>query len=358
MTDRPMTVPAPTGRVAFWDNARFVAIVLVVIGHAIQRLALDSDTAMALYLLIYAFHMPAFAIIAGYFSKSAPPTATQLKRVLTDLVVPYLIFETLWIVTTGLVRGRWNWDVTTASWTLWFLLALAIFRVVLPYLALLRAPLLWTVVFSIGIGYIASVDQTFSLARTFGLLPFFTLGWWLREHDMVARFRLLESRPWWLRAGAAAIFAGALWAAWAGLPLWREMRLARWLFYSRPYEALGAEMWWAGGIRLALIVIAVVLCAAFLVLIPRSERRWTSLGTATMYVYLLHTFVLYPLRESGVLRHLEPMWLWLPTMIVFAVLIAVALSSRPVRWLFRPLVEPRVPWLFTPSPASVTPRSG
>ena len=66
-------VPRPKRRVPFWDNARFACIVLVVLGHAVQRLTYDSDVALGLYLLIYAFHMPAFAIISGYFSKSDAP---------------------------------------------------------------------------------------------------------------------------------------------------------------------------------------------------------------------------------------------------------------------------------------------
>ncbi|MET0297883.1 MAG: acyltransferase family protein, partial [Microbacterium sp.] len=66
------TIGAPRAkrRVPFWDNARFACIVLVVLGHAVQRLTYDSDIALGLYLLVYAFHMPAFAIISGYFSKS------------------------------------------------------------------------------------------------------------------------------------------------------------------------------------------------------------------------------------------------------------------------------------------------
>src|SRR5215213_1746978 len=63
----------PRVRVPFWDNARFGTIVLVVIGHAIQRQTSDSNNALSLYLFIYAFHMPAFAIISGYFSKATPP---------------------------------------------------------------------------------------------------------------------------------------------------------------------------------------------------------------------------------------------------------------------------------------------
>ena len=82
------STPRPRRRVPFWDNARYACIVLVVLGHAIQRLTYDSDIAMALYLSFYAFHMPAFAIIAGYFSKSAPPTKRQMARVITDILVP------------------------------------------------------------------------------------------------------------------------------------------------------------------------------------------------------------------------------------------------------------------------------
>jgi hypothetical protein len=65
-----------------------------------------------------------------------------------------------------------------------------------------------------------------------------------------------------------------------------------------------------------------------------------------MYVYLLHSFVLYPFRESGALRDLDPTWLWLPIVVVASVVIALGLATKPVRRVFRPLVEPRPVWLF------------
>ena len=180
-------MPRAKRRVPFWDNARFACIVLVVLGHATQRLTYDSDAALAFYLLIYAFHMPAFAIISGYFSKSDAPGSRQMARVITDILLPYVIFEALWTLTKWIVEGQANPNLTQPSWTLWFLLALGIFRLVLPYLALLRWPLLWTVVISIGAGYLPNIDSTLSLSRTLGLLPFFALGWWLRDRDVVER---------------------------------------------------------------------------------------------------------------------------------------------------------------------------
>lgn len=341
------SIPRPRRRVPFWDNARYACIVLVVLGHAIQRLIYESDISFAFYLALYAFHMPAFAIISGYFSKSSSPTKTQMARVITDILLPYLIFEVLWTVTKWIVEGQANPNLTTPSWTLWFLLALGIFRLVLPYLALLRWPLLWAVVISIGAGYLPNVDSTFSLSRTLGLLPFFALGWWLREHDIVARFRLLDFRPWWIRVVAVALLGATGWAAWNWLDLWKAVDLRHWLFYEDSYADLGGEQWWAGGMRLALMLLAVVLAAAFFALVPRGTYWWTTFGQYTMYVFLLHSFVLYPFRETGILRDAEPTWIWLPAVTLLSVLLALALATRPVRRIFRPLVEPRPAWLFS-----------
>ncbi|MDA4894816.1 acyltransferase family protein [Streptomyces sp. MS2A] len=341
----PRAAPA-SRRVPFWDNARFACIVLVVLGHAVQRLTYDSDIALALYLAIYAFHMPAFALISGYFSKSGSPTRRQMARVITDILVPYVVFELLWWLTKWLVEGRADPNLTQPSWTLWFLLALGIFRLVLPYLALLRWPLLWTVAISVGAGYVPNVDSTFSLSRTLGLLPFFALGWWLREHDVVRRLRMIEFRPVWLRIVAAVVLAALLFACWRWVDVWQAMDLRHWLFYEDSYADLGGEQWWAGGVRLVIMALALVASAAFFVLIPRRQTRVTHFGQYTMYVYLLHSFVLYPFRESGVLRELEPTWIWLPLVVLLSSAVAFALSTAPVRSVLRPLVEPRPSWLF------------
>ncbi|MFS0866828.1 acyltransferase family protein [Microbacterium sp. 179-B 1A2 NHS] len=345
MSTAPAAGPG-TRRVPVWDNARAACIMLVVLGHAIQRLTYDSDIALGLYLLVYAFHMPAFALISGYFSKSDPPSRRQMTRILTDIVAPYVIFEALWTATKFMVEGSANPNITQPSWTLWFLLALAIFRLVLPYLALLRWPVAWTVVVSLSVGYLPNVDSTLSLSRTLGLLPFFTIGWWLSHHRILERRDLLRRRRLSFRLGAITVFGVAGWAAWFFVDRWEEMNLRQWLFYDENYAAIGVTDWWAAAVRLALMVVALILSVAFFALVPRGAYRWTAIGRYTMYVYLLHSFVLYPLRESGVLRDLEPTWIWLPTVVAAAVVITAALASAPVPRLFRPLIEPRPGWLF------------
>lgn len=351
-TARPAT--RSRKRVPLWDNARWIAITLVVIGHGILPLIAEDDAAYSVYLFIYSFHVAVFVTVAGYFAKSGPPTPRSLRQILTDIVFPYVIFETIWTVIRFALGGEFTLDYSTASWTLWFLIALAAWRIALPYLVLLRFPLTIAVIISIAAGYTESIDSTFALTRTFGMFPFFVFGWKLRQMRITDRW--LELPPaivWRWRAGAIAVFAALLVIMPIAIETWRDLRLRRFMLYDEAYVAIGYEEPWSGAIRLVLLGLAMVLAVAFLILMPRGRHWFTPFGAATMYIYLLHSFVLFPLRESDVLAGQQPFWV-LPAMIVFCIGISVVLSLKPVRRLFRPLVEPRARWLFRPDPATPT----
>jgi fucose 4-O-acetylase-like acetyltransferase len=348
-------VTAHKKRVPFWDNARFACIALVVIGHGIQRLTGDSNNAYVLYLFIYAFHMPAFAMISGYFSKADPPNRGQMMKVLTDILLPYAVMEIIWSVVQTIVEGKNGFNPSQPSWTLWFLLALGLFRLTLPYLVLLRWPMLWAVLFSVSVGYFDNIDSTFSMSRAIGILPFFLLGWKMKQWGLVDKWRIVEKQTWWVRAAAIAVLGGWLAVIWVYIQRWREIELHRWFFYDDSYAGIGGDQWWAGLVRLGLIALTTVLCAAFFVLIPRRQTWMTAFGQSTMYVYLLHSFVLYPLRETGVLTGEHSSAMWLLSMVLACIAITIALSSPFVRTVFRPVVEPRAAWLFRKEVAAEKP---
>jgi fucose 4-O-acetylase-like acetyltransferase len=334
-------------RIPMWDTARFLAVTLVVIGHAIQRQTAASEHALALYTFIYAFHMPAFGVISGYFSSAATPTADRMKRTITDIVVPYIIMQTIWTVVQALVEGGKTFNPTQPTWTLWFLLALGIFKLILPYLAQLRWPLFWAVVFSIGVGYFDNVDSTLSLSRAISLLPFFLLGWQVKQWGLFDRWYEAPRRI----VVRTRIAAGAVFAAWAvscaiWIPQFKEFDLHHWFFYDDSYSGLGEDAWWAGAVRFGLMLLATVLTASFLLLVPRRNVWITQFGAATMYVYLLHTFVLYPIRESGVLAGEHSKWPYVLLMVGIACAVSLFLAQPFVRRGMRWLLEPNVRWLF------------
>ena len=133
------------------------------------------------------------------------------------------------------------------------------------------------------------------------------------------------------------------------VPFLREVQIRSFITYDSGFATFGYDHWWGGLGRLATMLVAAAMIMAFLILIPREQTWFTQFGQATMYVYLLHTFVLYPLRENGVLDGERPLWYIL--LAVFGSFgLTVLLSTKPVVKLFKPIVQPNLNWLF------VTPR--
>ena len=338
-----------TQRVALWDNARFGAIALMVAGHTLTKMVGENDAAFTLYVFIYAFHVPVFVAVSGYFTKGTAPDDRRIRSVFTDILVPYVIFEVIWSVVLFFYNGSFRLDFTRASWTLWFLLALAIWRIVLPYLVALKYPLLISIVISITAGYFP-IDQTFSAARVLGFLPFFVFGWQLREWNLGARWMALCSQSvirW--RVVATAFMALVAVGIAVSVPFLREVQIRSFITYDSGYVTFGYDQWWGGLGRLATMLVAAAMIMAFLILIPREQTWFTQFGQATIYVYLLHTFVLYPLRENGILDGERPLW-YILLAVIGSFGLTVLLSTKPVVKLFKPIVQPNLNWLF------VTPR--
>ena len=69
----PKAKPEPTlDRDPYFDNAKFLAVVLVVFGHAWEPLRganVGGRPLEAAQTLVYGFHLPAFIVMCGYFSR-------------------------------------------------------------------------------------------------------------------------------------------------------------------------------------------------------------------------------------------------------------------------------------------------
>lgn len=94
-----------TQRDAYFDNAKYLAIVLVAMGHSWEPLRDGSRTVTALYNLVYAFHMPAFIVISGYFSRGFDASPAKIRRLVTGIAVPYVVFEAAYTLFTRWTDG-------------------------------------------------------------------------------------------------------------------------------------------------------------------------------------------------------------------------------------------------------------
>ncbi len=73
-------------RIYLWDNLKFILILLVVVGHFADRYTDSNENMRLLYFIIYIFHMPAFFMVSGLFSKKTVKEQKWKK-----------VFEYLWM---------------------------------------------------------------------------------------------------------------------------------------------------------------------------------------------------------------------------------------------------------------------
>ncbi|MFJ4710642.1 acyltransferase family protein [Streptomyces sp. NPDC088785] len=326
-------------RDAFFDNAKYLAIVLVAMGHSWEPLRGDSRAASALYMTVYSFHMPAFIVISGYFSRSFDASPGRLKRLITGVAVPYVVFEVAYTFFKRTAGGDPDYPISLLDpWYLtWFLIALFVWRLSTPFWKVVR----WPLPLSLAIAVLASVSpdigDDLDLQRVLQFLPFFVLGLCLKpEH-----FQLVRRKE--ARLLAVPVFAGALLFAY-----WAAPRMnAAWFYRRDSAQELAAPGWSGAVMTLAMFGCSVVLAACFFAWVPGRRLWFTALGAGTLYGYLLHGFIA---KGSRFWDWYDADWVHTPGGEVVATLFAASLitvlCTPPVQRAFRFVMEPKMEWAF------------
>ncbi|MCX5412599.1 acyltransferase family protein [Streptomyces sp. NBC_00059] len=338
--------PAPAKRRdAYFDNVKYLAIVLVAVAHAWEPVMDGSRTTRALYMVVYTFHMPAFILVSGYFSRSFDMSAPKVKRLVTGVVVPYVLFETAYSLFKRYAGGVEDTPITLLDplFLTWFLIALFIWRVTTPLWQSLRHPLPVALTIAALASVTPGITDDLDLQRVCQLLPFFVLGLLMKpEH-----FQLIRRRE--VRMLSVPLVVGALLFAY-----WASPRMGLgWFYRSNSAQEMDFQ-WWAGPVMtLAMFGCALALTIAFLAWVPRRHMWFTVLGAGTICGYLLHGFLVKGAGYYGLFDRYE--WLTGPLGLVVVSLVAAAavtlLCTPPVRRVLRFATEPDMKWAFRRTPA-------
>ena len=329
--------PLPPGRQRdpLIDNMRFLLIVLVVFGHFLTSMR-DDPVIETTYAWIYLFHMPAFVFLAGLVITNYSLTRRAARRIVTGLLAPFAIFTLLYEL-----FGRWvdqpvpsDDPLRDPYWLLWFLIALALWRICVPLLSSLRWPVLTTVVTSTILATTVDLAAYWSIDRFVVLLPFFTAGL------MLSPAQLQRVRGWgWRVLGSLILLAAIPVAVWAtGIP-------SGFLTFSDAVDSPSEVPTF-----LFLYVVAAAMTLAVITLSPGGRSRISIWGTRTIYVYLLHGFFVRAYRSSDLDSELANV----PGMLVIlavSIVLSMVLASRLVGRLTHRLVEPRLDWFMRERPA-------
>lgn len=273
------------------DAAKYLLIILVVIGHFIEP-SRDSDpVSCSLYCLIYSFHMPLFVMISGYFYKQRSLQQEILKCIplLEICLIAHIGFY--WIIKGNNLSLK---DIVYfGSDPAWYLLCLIYWRMTTGLLLrFLTAK--WLLALSI-IGdliffYTGQNTGDYSLGRAIEFYPFFILGYSLKGR--------LETMT--LRYKKAFILTGILSVIFilltsSSLQFHLEFQRAG---ISDIRKFTDMETHWIFLYRYALLISALCISGLILVWITRSEKlqKLSVFGSRTLFIYYMHIFLLAGIR--------------------------------------------------------------
>lgn len=276
-------------RSAYFDNAKAILIYLVVLGHLMSGYLLENQYIDTLYLVIYLFHMPAFILISGHFSRTIK-SKQDLVKIGKTLLIPYIIFQLLYTLYYKNVFGdSVVFEIFEPRYALWFLLSMAIWKFLLWAFGGHKIMVLVSIALSLVVGYISEINEWLSLARTFFFFPFFLLGYYLNRENFVK----LKNK--WNMGIAGVVGIGLVFF----VHVFADVRWKEWFFGRIPYEDISYGIVEVGALsRLVVYVAMFVATYIFLSLVPKNQQWYTDIGAKTLAIYLLHLFVVRAFKAT------------------------------------------------------------
>lgn len=259
----------------------------VVFCHFIDALYLsweDDPVTRYPYYFFCLFLMPVFIFVSGYFSKKSD-SDEYYRKTISNCLIPYLLFDFIY----GLFEFNGSvWGSAAAilypRWTLWFLLSLFMWRIMVKPVSLIRGAFWLSVLFSLFVGF-TEMGVFMSLSRTFGFFPFFLAGYLIPE-QYIEKVRKMNK---WNAAFALAFAVGSLFVIQS-----LEVDISA-LHMILPYEDTSSFV--QAGERLLILVTGFVCIAGFVLVISDKKSIISMIGKNSIVIYLFHSRLLRVLMK-------------------------------------------------------------
>lgn len=336
-TDSALTVETSAhsktnNRIFYWDNLRFLLIVLVVVGHAIDSNLKDYPMYQSLFFFIYTFHMPLFIFVSGLFAKSAvSKDKFRVEKILSYLILYALLEVFIFLIKKYLLEDNVSFRFFYESGLPWYLFGMILWLITTYLIKDLRPSITIPISILIGllVGYDDSVGDIFCLSRSIVFYPFFLIGYWLD------RDKLLEFFSKWKYK-----LIGLLFLAVTAILILQNID-----FFNPYVNVLKGRLSYADmkfpiyGIfyRMLFYVTAALLSVSVMAIIPHCKLLITKFGERTLQVYFLHRLIQYIYRHFGLdsyILEIHPTigpYLYLILIVIFTMILSLKLFEYPFK---------------------------
>ena len=311
------------GRDPYWDNVKLVLISLVVLGHFILPVRTDGKSIQTVYHWIYLFHMPAFVFVSGYFSKSFVKKDRKEYKLLGYLGLFVFFTVCLWII-SFIFKGEIVWsEMLSTSGAPWYLLAMFFWQLMLIFVSKLSPvfALISSVAISLFAGTFTECGNFLAISRVIVFFPFFLLGYYFNGE------LIYKIKPWMRVIGALILIA-------VGIGLWFRFDLVSpyiRTFYARiSYAELKLTTLSGMAARLVWYLVALLMTASLLCVIPNHRFKITYIGERTLGVYIVHRLIRDIINNLGLYKYFGHDAVLLAVCFAISIAVVFIASIKPI----------------------------
>lgn len=191
--------------------------------------------------------------------------------------------------------------------------------------------------FAIGVlsGFLPKYGFLLSSSRMLAFFPFFVLGYYAQTEKW---FLYLDK----YRSNYKAISIVILLCAFI-CSIALNGRFQTHFFYSKFYFEIGESVWLSLLLRIIAYSTALIGSLSFMSIIPKTKSIISLIGERSLYVFLLHSLILYVFVCSQSLSAIKNPYVF-TGITLLGVFLTVFLSTDLIQRLTQPLVEPYTIW--------------
>ncbi len=327
----------------YFDNMKAFLIFMVVLGHMVLEFYAEGASPRGeLGVWIYSFHMPVFLFTSGYFA------TTNVKKSLSLMIPLYIIFQMVQMVVRYVfvyainpAQASWDFQLFTPKWTLWYLMAMILFSIILPIFNTdNKRKQLRNIILAIAAGllisFTANTNNFMAINRVVTFLPFFLLGYYGKKNQgFLSWFSNVEKPetrnlvPYRILGIVGAVILTILLVVFAG-----NFR------YQWFYGTLSYGNGYSFGMKVLIYLISFAWLAIIVFLTPRKRIPIVDkIGQNTLGIYLFHTLLIYLFKAIPIVN--GTLWTSTVALIATSVVVTILLGVGPFTNILKKL---RIPY--------------
>ncbi|MBR3817400.1 MAG: acyltransferase family protein [Clostridia bacterium] len=329
-----------------YDNMKAFLIISVVVGHFASGgtdagFGVDKELQTIITMLkkfIYIYHMPVFMMVSGRFAKSRIDK-DDWPKVISKVFVPYMSAQILMMLLCCLVKDVIlvkNLSFINPLYGMWYMFNVAVYTIFTAKVKDKKWLFPLSCVLAIGVGFAFSILYG-GFHRLVCYYPFFLFGYLTAN----VKFDICK-KPWFRVLAAIAFIALAYYVFTRGKYINYSLLSINKTYWTIA-KATRASVFRVMVNAIGRYIMAFVFFFIIIGITPSKKTIFSFIGQHSVYVYILHLFIVIALRnfdtDYKLLSHINTWW-ELAIYFGLTIVLSFILASKPIRVMARPFLAP------------------